>query len=173
MVGLKAESHLLNAVKEYGYILFLGGIVVTLVPSLQAYSSVATFEAKPHYCSGGLLALTMIAGVAAVQEKSDSPVVTLGYSYTVAFGHICSPPGELSSLLSCRKPRENAEEAWRGCAARSQSLGQRFWTSMLRGILIICSYLRFCSACRFSHGTSAPQVDPRSNGHPGSSLLWR
>lgn len=30
----------------------------------------------------------MIAGVAAVQEKSDSPVATRGYSYTVAFGHI-------------------------------------------------------------------------------------
>jgi putative transport protein len=30
----------------------------------------------------------MIAGVAAVQEKSDSPIASLGYSYTVAFGHI-------------------------------------------------------------------------------------
>jgi putative transport protein len=30
----------------------------------------------------------MIAGVAAVQEKSESSVATLGYSYTVAFGHI-------------------------------------------------------------------------------------
>jgi putative transport protein len=33
-------------------------------------------------------AQTMIAGVAAVQEKSDSPVATLGYSCTTAFGHI-------------------------------------------------------------------------------------
>jgi putative transport protein len=30
----------------------------------------------------------MIAGVAAVQEKSDSAVATLGYSYTVPFGHV-------------------------------------------------------------------------------------
>ena len=30
----------------------------------------------------------MIAGVAAAQEKSDSPVATLGYSYTAAFGHV-------------------------------------------------------------------------------------
>jgi putative transport protein len=30
----------------------------------------------------------MIAGVAAVQEKSESSVATLGYSCTVAFGHI-------------------------------------------------------------------------------------
>jgi putative transport protein len=30
----------------------------------------------------------MIAGAAAVQEKSESSVATLGYSYTVALGHI-------------------------------------------------------------------------------------
>jgi putative transport protein len=30
----------------------------------------------------------MIAGVAAMQEKADSSVATLGYSYTVAIGHI-------------------------------------------------------------------------------------
>jgi len=30
----------------------------------------------------------MIAGAAAVQEKSDSPIAVLGYSYTVAIGHI-------------------------------------------------------------------------------------
>ena len=30
----------------------------------------------------------MIVGVAAVQEKSESPVAMLGYSCTVAFGHI-------------------------------------------------------------------------------------
>jgi putative transport protein len=38
---------------------------------------------------GGLAgAQTMIAGAAAVQEKADSPVATLGYSYTVAIGHV-------------------------------------------------------------------------------------
>jgi putative transport protein len=30
----------------------------------------------------------VLAGVAAVQEKADSPVATLGYSYTAAIGHI-------------------------------------------------------------------------------------
>jgi putative transport protein len=32
MIGLKAGPIFVGAVKEYGYILFLGGIVVTLVP---------------------------------------------------------------------------------------------------------------------------------------------
>ena len=44
---------------------------------------------NPVLLLGGLAgAQTMIAGVAAVQEKSDSAVATLGYSYTAAFGHI-------------------------------------------------------------------------------------
>jgi len=44
---------------------------------------------NPALLMGGLAgAQTMIAGAAAVQEKADSPVATLGYSYTVAFGHI-------------------------------------------------------------------------------------
>ena len=36
----------------------------------------------------GSKAIQMIAGAAAVQEKSESSVATLGYSYTVALGHI-------------------------------------------------------------------------------------
>ncbi|WP_240669554.1 hypothetical protein [Achromobacter spanius] len=33
-------------------------------------------------------AQTMMAGLAAVQEKSESPIAVIGYSGTVAFGHI-------------------------------------------------------------------------------------
>jgi putative transport protein len=44
---------------------------------------------NPVLLLGGLAgAQTMIAGAAVVQEKSDSPVATLGYSYTVAIAHI-------------------------------------------------------------------------------------
>ena len=90
MVGLKAGPIFVNAVKEYGYILFLGGIVVTLVPLIAGlFFGRYVLKLNPLLLLGGLAgAQTMIAGVAAVQEKSDSPVVTLGYSYTVAFGHI-------------------------------------------------------------------------------------
>jgi putative transport protein len=90
MVGLKAGPIFVSAVKEYGYILFLGGIVVTLVPLIAGlFLGHYVLKLNPVLLLGGLAgAQTMIAGVAAVQEKSDSPVATLGYSYTVAFGHI-------------------------------------------------------------------------------------
>src|SRR5882724_3478716 len=90
MVGLKAGPIFVSAVKEYGYILFLGGIVVTLVPLITGlFFGHYLLKLNPVLLLGGLAgAQTMIAGVAAVQEKSDSQVDTLGYSYTVAFGHI-------------------------------------------------------------------------------------
>lgn len=90
MVGLKAGPIFVQAVKEYGYILFLGGIVVTLTPLIAGlFFGRYILKLNPLLLLGGLAgAQTMIAGVAAVQEKSDSPVATLGYSYTVAFGHI-------------------------------------------------------------------------------------
>jgi putative transport protein len=90
MVGLKAGPIFISAVKEYGYILFLGGIVVTLVPLVAGlFFGRYLLKLNPLLLLGGLAgAQTMIAGAAAVQEKSESSVVTLGYSYTVAFGHI-------------------------------------------------------------------------------------
>jgi putative transport protein len=90
MVGLKAGPIFVSAVKEYGYILFLGGIVVTLVPLIAGlFFGRYLLKLNPLLLLGGLAgAQTMIAGVAAVQEKAESSVATLGYSYTVAFGHI-------------------------------------------------------------------------------------
>jgi len=90
MIGLKAGPIFVHAVKEYGVALLLGGIVVTLTPLITGL----LFGRYVLHLNGALLvggiagAQTMIAGVAAVQEKSESPVSTLGYSYTVAFGHI-------------------------------------------------------------------------------------
>jgi len=90
MIGLKAGPIFVNAVKEYGYILFLGGIVVTLVPLITGlFVGRYVLKLNPALLVGGIAgAQTMIAGAAAAQEKSRSPVATLGYSYTVAFGHI-------------------------------------------------------------------------------------
>jgi putative transport protein len=90
MVGLKAGPIFVSAVKEYGYILFFGGMVVTLTPLIAGlFFGHYILRVNPLLLLGGLAgAQTMIAGVAAVQEKSDSSVATLGYSYTVAFGHI-------------------------------------------------------------------------------------
>jgi putative transport protein len=90
MIGLKAGPIFVQAVREFGYILFLGGIVVTLTPLIAGlFFGRYVLKLNPVLLLGGLAgAQTMIAGAAAVQEKSDSPVATLGYSYTVAFGHI-------------------------------------------------------------------------------------
>jgi putative transport protein len=90
MIGLKAGPIFVQAVREYGYILFLGGIVVTLTPQIAGlFFGRYVLKLNPALLLGGIAgAQTMIAGVAAVQEKSDSQVATLGYSYTVAFGHI-------------------------------------------------------------------------------------
>ena len=90
MIGLKAGPIFIQAVKESGYLLFAGGIVVTLVPLITGIlfgRYVLKLEAVQLL--GGIAgAQTMIAGAAAVQEKSESPIATLGYSYTVAIGHI-------------------------------------------------------------------------------------
>lgn len=90
MVGLKAGPIFVTAVKEYGYILFLGGIVVTMLPLIAGlFFGRYLLKLSPILLLGGIAgAQTMIAGVAAVQEKSDSSVATLGYSYTVAVAHI-------------------------------------------------------------------------------------
>jgi putative transport protein len=90
MIGLKAGPIFVQAVREFGYILFLGGIVVTLTPLIAGlFFGRYVLKLNPALLLGGIAgAQTMIAGVAAVQEKSDSQVATLGYSYTVALGHI-------------------------------------------------------------------------------------
>lgn len=90
MIGLKAGPIFINAVAQYGYVLFLGGVVVTLVPLLSGIAfRHFVLKLNPVLLLGGIAgAQTMIAGVAAMQEKSDSATGTLGYSYTVAIGHI-------------------------------------------------------------------------------------
>jgi len=90
MIGLKAGPIFIHTLKQSGYILFLGGIVVTLTPLITGlYFGRYILKLNPVLLLGGLAgAQTMIAGVAAVQDKSDSSVSTLGYSYTAAIGHI-------------------------------------------------------------------------------------
>ena len=90
MIGLKAGPIFVHTLKESGYLLFLGGIVVTLTPLITGlYFGRYILKLNPVLLLGGLAgAQTMIAGVAAVQDKSDSSVSTLGYSYTAAIGHI-------------------------------------------------------------------------------------
>jgi putative transport protein len=65
-------------------------MVVTLLPLVAGlYFGRYVLRLNPLLLLGGLAgALTMTAGLAAVQEKSGSSVAVLGYSGTVAIGHI-------------------------------------------------------------------------------------
>ncbi len=90
MIGLKAGPVFVSAVKESGYLLFFGGIVVTLIPLISGtLFGHYILRLDPVQLLGGVAgAQTMIAGAAAVQEKSESPIATLGYSYTAAIAHV-------------------------------------------------------------------------------------
>lgn len=90
MIGLKAGPVFVEAIRQIGLTVFLGGMVVTLVPQFVGLL-VGRFVLKldPILLLGALAgAQTMTAGLAALQERSESPVAVIGYSSTVAFGHI-------------------------------------------------------------------------------------
>jgi putative transport protein len=93
MVGLGAGPHFMPAVREAGVSLFLGGIVVTLVPLIAGlYFGRYVLKANPLLLLGGLSgAQTFTPGLAAVQEKSGSPIAVLGYSGSVAIAHVLLP----------------------------------------------------------------------------------
>ena len=74
---------------EIGWrVAFIAGLV--LAPLLAGlYFGRYVLRLNPLLLLGGLAgALTMTAGLAAVQERSGSTVAVLGYSGTVAIGHI-------------------------------------------------------------------------------------
>jgi len=90
MVGIGAGPHFLGALRDAGLQLFLGGIVVTTLPLLFGlYFGRYVLKLNPLLLLGGIAgAQTMTAGMAAVQERAGSMVPVLGYSGTVAIGHI-------------------------------------------------------------------------------------
>ena len=90
MIGLGAGPHFLAAVRESGVGLFFGGVIVTTTPLLVGlYFGRYVLKLNPLLVLGGIAgAQTMTAALAAVQERSGSTVAVLGYSGTVAVGHI-------------------------------------------------------------------------------------
>jgi len=90
MVGISAGPHFTQALREAGVGLLFGGMVVTIAPLVFGlYFGRYVLKLNPVLLLGGIAgALTMTAGMAAVQERSASPVAVLGYSGTVAVGHI-------------------------------------------------------------------------------------
>jgi putative transport protein len=90
MIGLKAGPMFVEALKQVGLTVFFGGMVVTLVPQVVGLL-VGRFVLKinPLLLLGALAgAQTMTAALAAVQDRSNSPVAGIGYASVVAFGHI-------------------------------------------------------------------------------------
>lgn len=90
MIGLKAGPVFVDAIREIGVTVFLGGVVVTLVPQIVGLViGRYVLKLNPLLLLGALAgAQTVTAGLAALQERSESPVAVIGYSSTVAFGHI-------------------------------------------------------------------------------------
>lgn len=90
MIGLIAGPVFVEALREVGWTLLLGGVVVTLLPLLAGlYFGRYVLRLNPLLLLGGLAgAQTMTAALAAVQDRSGSPIAVLGYSGTVAFGHV-------------------------------------------------------------------------------------
>lgn len=90
MIGLKAGPVFVDAVRAIGLQVFLGGMVVTLTPMFVGLLvGRYVLGLNPLLLLGALAgAQTMTAGLAAIQERSESPVAVIGYSSTVAFGHI-------------------------------------------------------------------------------------
>lgn len=90
MIGFKAGPVFVQALRDVGLPVFLGGVAVTLVPLVTGLLvGRYVLGLNPLLLLGALAgAQTMTAGLAAVQERSDSPVAVIGYSSTVAFGHV-------------------------------------------------------------------------------------
>lgn len=90
MIGLKAGPVFVDAIKEIGIKVFLGGVIVTLTPQLVGlFVGRYILKLNPVLLLGALAgAQTMTAALASVQERSGSPVAVIGYSSTVAFGHV-------------------------------------------------------------------------------------
>ena len=90
MIGLHAGPVFFSAIAEAGMGLLFGGMVVTMTPMIVGlYFGHYLLRMNPILLLGGLAgAQTMTAGMAAVQERSGSPVAVLGYTPAVPIGHI-------------------------------------------------------------------------------------
>ncbi|HJZ29904.1 MAG TPA: aspartate-alanine antiporter [Hyphomicrobiaceae bacterium] len=88
LTGIHAGPVFLSALKEVGLGLLFGGMVVTLLPQIVGFLvGHAVLRMNPILLIGALTgSQTVTAAMAAVQERSGSPVAVLGYTpaYPVA-----------------------------------------------------------------------------------------
>ena len=90
MVGLGAGPHFLEAVRQSGIGLFLGGIAVTMAPLLSGLWFGHRVLKIPAVLLLGAIsgAQTFTAALAALQEKSQSSIAVIGYTGAVAIAHV-------------------------------------------------------------------------------------
>lgn len=90
MVGLGAGPEFIPAFKEAGVGLLIGGVFVTMIPLIVGpYFGRYVLNGNPILVLGALSgAQTFTPGLAAVQEKSGSPIAVLGYTGAVPVGHV-------------------------------------------------------------------------------------
>jgi len=95
MIGLHAGPVFVEAVRQVGFGLLLAGVFVTLVPQfIGLFIGRYLLRMNPLLLLGALSgAQTMTAALAALQEKSGSPIAVLGYTAAVPFGHILLTSG--------------------------------------------------------------------------------
>jgi putative transport protein len=82
LTGIHAGPIFLSALREAGFGLLLGGMVVTLVPQIVGFAfGHFALRMNPILLLGGLAGgQTVTAAMAAIQERSGSPVAVLGYT---------------------------------------------------------------------------------------------
>jgi putative transport protein len=88
LTGLHAGPIFLSALAEAGIGLLFGGMIVTILPLVVGlYFGHYVLRMNPIMILGGLAgAQTMTAALAAVQDRSGSPVAVLGYTPAVPIG---------------------------------------------------------------------------------------
>ena len=90
MTGLHAGPVFFQALAEAGIGLLFGGMLVTATPMVVGlYFGRYVLKMNPILLLGALAgSQTMTAGMAAVQDRSGSPVAVLGYTPAYPLGHI-------------------------------------------------------------------------------------
>jgi putative transport protein len=90
MVGLGAGPHFVEAVKTSGIGLLVGGAIITFAPLfLGLWFGHKVLKINPVLLLGAISgAQTFTAGLAALQEESESSVAVIGYSGSVAIAHV-------------------------------------------------------------------------------------
>jgi putative transport protein len=90
MVGIGAGPHFVEAVRVSGIGLLVGGAIISFTPLfLGLWFGHKVLKINPVLLLGAISgAQTFTAGLAALQEESESSVAVIGYSGSVAIAHV-------------------------------------------------------------------------------------